>query len=190
MKKHTKIAGIALLTLTGAMLTVQAVAHDRDHERGQGYRSQMGGYMGGPGGMPPPYWKQGPWMNGPFDMRGYHGMPYRGHRHMDADYADILADRLELTKGQRNAMEGVVKKTRGEMRDLWEERQDNRHDLHKMIRHGIKDQAAFDKLAEKQGQLTTRLIKLRAELRTRIVKILDEDQQKRLSDEDLWYKTW
>jgi len=190
MKKHTKIAGIALLVLTGTMLTVQAVAHDRDHERRQDYRSQMGGYMGGPGSMPPPYWNQGPWMKGPFDMRGHHGMPFRGHRHMDTDYADILADRLDLTKEQRGAVDDIVKKSRREMRDLWEEHRDNRHDLHKMIRHGIQDQAAFGKLAEKQGQLTTRLIKLRAELRTRIVKILDENQQRRLSGEDLWYETW
>lgn|GEM_PF-5008347 len=189
MKTHTKIAGIALLTLTGTMLTVQAVAHDRDHERCRDYS----GYMGGPGSMPPPYSNQGPWMNGPFEMRrGERNMPYRGHRHMrmDYDYADILAERLDLTKDQRNAVEDVVKKTRREMRDLWEERQDNRHDLHKMIRRGIDDQTAFDQLAEKQGQLTTRLIKLRAELHTRVAKILDEDQRKRLGEEDLWYETW
>lgn len=125
MKKHTKIAGIALLTLTGTMLTVQAVAHDRDHERCHDYRGQMGGYMGGPGSMPSQYWNQGPWMNGPFEMRGHQSMPFRGHRHMDSDYADMLADRLDLTKEQRVAMEDIAKKSRREMRDLWEERQDN-----------------------------------------------------------------
>lgn len=189
MKRHTKIAGVALLTFTGATITAQAVAHDRNYERCH----DASGYMGDPGNMPPSYWGERPWMNGPFGTPGYQDMPFRTHRHhmrMDGDYADILADRLDLTKDQRKAMEDVVKKTRNEMRDLWEERQDNRHDLHKMIRHGIEDQVAFDKLAENQGQLSTKLIKLRAELRTRVAKILDDDQRKRLNDEDFWYETW
>ena len=168
-RKHL-MAGAILLA--GSLFALPGQAHD-----GGPYGRPNPAYYGygGPGWQVAP---SAPWMQrgangpGPFDWQG----PWSCNG--DAR-ADVMARRLDLDRKQRRAIEDLLDEAYDDFRDIGEEMHDNRRRLAREMRRKDADQSLIDRLAKKQGELLSRMIKRRARLNREILAELDDEQKAR-----------
>jgi len=106
---------------------------------------------------------------------------YRSERHcgQSADGGQArhgwwrLAERLNLTKEQRQAMNAIEDKYRPELRDLRQLLKDNHAALAKMEPADAK----LQELADAQGKTIADLIVVRKQMRSEVAKVLTEEQR-------------
>jgi Spy/CpxP family protein refolding chaperone len=107
----------------------------------------------------------------------------KGDHGFDRDSSPMAAlTQLEdLTDEQKDQLREIRKAARKAMRDLRHAMRDNRDELHDAMDDNA-DLETIRRLADKQGKQTARMIVLRAEIRDKINAVLNEAQQKQLSD--------
>jgi Spy/CpxP family protein refolding chaperone len=124
---------------------------------------------------------------------GAHGYARGGAMgfHGRGSYGDIdgrverLADRLDLSKEQRNAMRAIVDKARPQMRDLRDRLVDNRKQLRALEREAKPDEARVTQLADAQGRAIAELIVLRTKIIGEMRGVLTDEQRSRL---ERWHR--
>lgn len=98
------------------------------------------------------------------------GMPMRALKRLD-----------NLSDKQRDQIKALFREQRDQMRDLRDEMQDNREDLRDAIEKDG-DEKSLRKIAEKQGDLVTKMIMLRLQHREKLNALLTEEQREKLQE--------
>ena len=165
-----KRRGWLLLGCTALLSTAllqPVLAHDRDYDHCDHGRPMMGG-PGFPGGYP--------------DGRAYgygYGYGYRDHHSMrDGDHG---MQRLDLSDEQQDAIHKIMRAARSDFRQLEEKIRDKQDDLYDLIDEG-KDTKKIDGLADEIGDLMAARIKLRADVRMKVLKELTPKQRDEAGD--------
>jgi periplasmic protein CpxP/Spy len=106
-----------------------------------------------------------------FYGRGYGGVDARIER---------LADRLDLSQTQRDALRAIVDKARPQMRALRDRLFANRRQLQLLAREAKPDETRIAQLADAQGRAIAELIVLRTKMDGAIRGVLTDEQRDRL----------
>jgi len=165
-----KRRGWLLLGCTALLSTAllqPVLANDRDYDNCDHGRPMMGG-PGFPGGYP----------YGNSYGYGY-GYGYRDHHSIPGMYHGM--ERLDLSDEQHDAIHKIMRDARSDFRKLEEKIQDKREDLYDLIDEG-KDTKKIDALADEIGDLMAERIKLRADVRMKILKELTPKQRDEARD--------
>lgn len=93
----------------------------------------------------------------------------------------VLMQLEDLSAKQREEIQSISRATRDAMRELRNEMQDNRADLHD-AKVDDADLETIRGLARKQGEQVARMIVLRAEVRNKISNLLTAEQRQQLRD--------
>jgi len=102
-------------------------------------------------------------------------------RHGDPEARiERMAQRLNLSTEQRDAMRAIVDKARPQMRALRDRLTDNRTQLRTLTLQGNADEARVRTLADAQGKAMADLIVLRTQMRSEMDKVLTEPQRQQL----------
>lgn len=112
--------------------------------------------------------------------RGGHHMSHGRHSGDHFRKLDRMAERLNASDEQRAQIRAIAEGSRGKMDQLRGEMRTNRSQLKELIRQTPLDKAAVRGIAEKQGDLKTEMIVLRAQQRSEIKAVLTDDQRARL----------
>lgn len=110
------------------------------------------------------------------------GDSFPGALPMDPMRLVMLAERLELSKEQRDAMGRIMDEASPKMRDLMFRMGDARKELEAALDGGGKDEAGLRALADAQGKLHADLLFLHLSTQQRLQKLLTEEQRARLED--------
>lgn len=94
-----------------------------------------------------------------------------------------LADRLDVTRAQRDALRAVVDNARPQLRALRDRLVANRSQLQRLAREPKPDETRIAQLADAQGHAVAELIALRAKMLGAIRGVLTDEQRDRL---DRW----
>lgn len=101
-----------------------------------------------------------------------------GPRGADAPgHIEALADRLEVTDGQRAALRAVVDGSRPQLRALQDRARVNRQALRALDPAAADYRAQVDLLAAEHGEISSQMVRLRAGMRADIQAILTEEQR-------------
>lgn len=118
--------------------------------------------------------------------RGPHGVGFFGRGYGDADAGiDRLAERLDLSKTQHDAMRAIIDKARPQMRDLHDQLAENGKQLRALMREAKPDENRLTQLADVQGKAIAQMIVLRTRIFTEIQAVLTDEQRDRLQH---WHK--
>ncbi|WP_405239884.1 Spy/CpxP family protein refolding chaperone [Lentisalinibacter orientalis] len=119
-------------------------------------------------------------------LAGPHGAgPHGGGPHGGPDPARMLAHmsaELDLSAEQREAVRQALDSRRDEIRTLHEQLRANHRELRNLDPADPNHQTLANTLAQRQGELTSRMALLRSETHADIMAALDEDQQARLTE--------
>lgn len=119
-------------------------------------------------------------------LAGPHGAgPHGGGPHGGPDPARMLAHmsaELDLSAEQREAVRQALESRRDEIRTLHEQLRANHRELRNLDPDDPNHQTLANTLAQRQGELTSRMALLRSETHADIMAALDEDQQARLTE--------
>lgn len=157
------LLGCTVLLSTAALQPV--LAHERGYDD-YGYGRPMMDGRGYPGGYPYAY---------PY---GY-GYGYRHHQSMPGMLPDQR--RLDLSDQQRDAIHKIMRDSRADFRRLEDKIRDKRYDLYDLIDAG-KDKQKIADLADEIGTLIAERIKLRADVRMKILHELTAKQRDEARD--------
>lgn len=109
--------------------------------------------------------------------KGHHGCGYEGR----FGPAAAISQLDNLSEAQKNDLKQIRVEARDAMRDLRDAMRDTRSELRTAMRDSA-DLEIIRGLAEKQGERTTELILLRAQVRDKINAVLTEEQRQQLSE--------
>jgi Spy/CpxP family protein refolding chaperone len=113
-------------------------------------------------------------------MHGERGMGF-GHRGMDSEsHVDRMAERLDLTKEQRDKVRAIVDKTRPQTRELHDKLSENRKQLQMLTQQGTAKEGEIRKLADNQGKLIADMIVQRSKVRGEINAVLTPEQREKM----------
>jgi len=113
-------------------------------------------------------------------MHGGRGMGF-GHRGMDSEsHVDRMAERLELTKEQRDKVRAIVDKTRPQTRELRDKLSENRKQLQTLTQQGTAKEREIRKLADNQGKLIADMIVQRSKEKGEINAVLTPEQREKM----------
>lgn len=119
-------------------------------------------------------------------LAGPHGGgPHGGGPHGGPDPERMLAHmsaELDLSAEQREAVGEALESRRDEIRALHEQLRANHRELRNLDPADPNYQTLANSLAQRQGELTSRMALLRGETHADIMAALDEDQQARLTE--------
>jgi len=99
---------------------------------------------------------------------------------MDPMHLVMLAERLDLSKEQREALGKIADETTPKMRDLMFRMGDARKELDAALEGQDRDEAALRGLADAQGKLHADLLFLQLSTRQRMRKLLNDEQRAQL----------
>lgn len=169
--KQSKWLAISCATALTVAMIQPVLAHDWRSNDGYGNENSYGGPMMG---MPGNYGAYG------YDQRGPHGYgAYRpGHHGMDKNN---IFHRLDLSDEQQKSIRKIMHESRSGFRKLEEKIRDKRYDLYDQIDEAS-DSKKIDKLADEIGVLMADRIKLRVQMRMKIMKELTPDQREEARD--------
>lgn len=114
-------------------------------------------------------------------LAGPHGGGPHGGPDPDRMLAHMSAE-LDLSAEQQEAVRQALESRRDETRALHEQLRANHHELRNLDPADPNYQTLADTLAQRQGELTSRMALLRSETHADIMAALDEDQQSRLTE--------
>ncbi|WP_405233908.1 Spy/CpxP family protein refolding chaperone [Lentisalinibacter salinarum] len=114
-------------------------------------------------------------------LAGPHGGGPHGGPDPDRMLAHMSAE-LDLSAEQQEAVRQALESRRDEIRALHEQLRANHHELRNLDPADPNYQTLADSLAQRQGELTSRMALLRSETHADIMAALDEDQQSRLTE--------
>lgn len=104
-----------------------------------------------------------------------------GHHGMDAEsHVDRMAERLDLTKEQRDKVRAIVDKTRPQTRELRDKLSENRKQLQTLTRQGTAKESDIRKLADNQGKLIADMIVQRSKVQGEISAVLTPEQREKM----------
>jgi len=104
-----------------------------------------------------------------------------GHRGMDSDsQVDRMAERLDLTKEQRDKVRAIVDKTRPQTRELRDKLSENRKQLQTLTQQGTAKESEIRKLADNQGKLIADMIVQRNKVQGEISAVLTPEQREKM----------
>ncbi len=109
---------------------------------------------------------------------GIGGWGHPPHEGMQkGDRMEMIADKLDLNKKQRQQIKEIHRQSRTEMLELRDAMHDNREAMRELdpAENGFLNRA--DALAEDQGRLVTKQIKLRNHVRAKVASVLTPEQQ-------------
>ena len=113
-------------------------------------------------------------------LHGGRGMGF-GHHGMDADsHVDRMAERLDLTKEQRDKVRAIVDKTRPQTRELRDKLSENRKQLQTLTQQGTAKESEIRKLADNQGKLIADMIVQRSKVQGEISAVLTPEQREKM----------
>jgi Spy/CpxP family protein refolding chaperone len=113
-------------------------------------------------------------------LHGGRGMGF-GQHGMDADaHVDRMAERLDLTKEQRDKVRAIVDKTRPQTRELRDKLSENRKQLQTLTRQGTAKEGEIRKLADSQGRLIADLIVQHSKVQGEINAVLTPEQRDKM----------
>jgi Spy/CpxP family protein refolding chaperone len=107
---------------------------------------------------------------------------FSGAMPTDPMHQVMLAERLELSREQREALGKIVDEATPKMRDLMFRMSDARKDLDSALEGQGRDDAALRTLADAQGKLHADLLFLQLSTKQRIRKLLTDEQRAQLED--------
>ena len=111
---------------------------------------------------------------------GGRGMGF-GQQGMDADaHVDRMAERLDLSKEQRDKVRAIVDKTRPQTRELRDKLSENRKQLQTLTRQGTAKESEIRKLADNQGKLIADMIMQRSKVQGEINAVLTPEQREKM----------
>jgi len=115
-------------------------------------------------------------------MHGSHSMGFGSHDgYKDPDTRiDRMADALDLTKAQRDAMRAIVDKARPQTRELHDKLAENHKQLHALVQQASPKESELRKLADAQGQMMADMIVLRTKVQTEIRAVLTDAQREQM----------
>jgi Spy/CpxP family protein refolding chaperone len=115
-------------------------------------------------------------------MHGARSMGFAGHDgYGDSDRRiDRMADALNLTKAQRDAMRAIVDKARPQTRELRDKLAENHKQLRALMQQDTPKESEVRQLAEAQGRAMAEMIVLRTKVRTEIRAVLTDAQREQL----------
>ena len=115
-------------------------------------------------------------------MHGARSMGFTGHDgYSDPDRRiDRMADSLNLTKAQRDAMRAIVDKARPQTRELRDKLAENHKQLRALMQQDVPKENEVRQLAEDQGRAIAEMIVLRTKVRTEIRGVLTDAQREQL----------
>jgi Spy/CpxP family protein refolding chaperone len=115
-------------------------------------------------------------------LHGPRAMGFGGHKgYGDPDrMIDRMAESLNLTKEQRDAMRTIVDKARPQTRELRDKLAENHKQLRALIQQGMPKESEVRKLADAQGQAIADMIVLRTKVRTEIRGVLTDAQREKM----------
>ncbi|MHB8741932.1 MAG: Spy/CpxP family protein refolding chaperone [Sulfuricaulis sp.] len=113
---------------------------------------------------------------------GERSMGFAGHAgYGDSDrHIDRMADALNLTKAQRDAMRAIVDKARPQFREIHDKFADNHKQLRALMQQTAPKADEVRQLAEAQGRAMANMIVLRTQVRTEIIGVLTDAQREQL----------
>jgi Spy/CpxP family protein refolding chaperone len=94
----------------------------------------------------------------------------------------LLAERLELTQEQRQALGKIMDDAAPRLRELMFRLQDSRRELDAMLDAAGTDDAALRRFADEQGRLHADLLYLQAGTRAKLRALLNDDQREKLEE--------
>lgn len=109
--------------------------------------------------------------------------PHGGGHHGGPDPARMLAHmsaELDLTAEQQEVTREALESRRDKMRALHEQLRANHRELRNLDPADPNYQTLANTLAQRRGELTSRMTLLRSETQAEVMAVLDEDQQARL----------
>lgn len=104
---------------------------------------------------------------------GYHGLDTDAH-------VDRMAERLDLTKEQRDKVRAIVDKTRPQTRELRDKLSENRKQLQTLTQQGTAKESEIRKLADNQGKLIADMIVQRNKVQGEISAVLTPEQREKM----------
>ncbi len=107
---------------------------------------------------------------------------FAGAMPMDPMHQVMLAERLDLSREQREALGKIADEAMPKMRDLMFRMGDGRKELDSALEGQGKDDAALRALADAQGKMHADLLYLQLSTRQRMRKLLTEEQRAQLED--------
>jgi Spy/CpxP family protein refolding chaperone len=110
--------------------------------------------------------------------------PYSGGPHRGPDPArmlDHMTAELDLTAEQREAVRETLESRREETRSLHEELRANHRELRNLDPEDPNYQTLANTLAQRRGELTSRMTLLRSQTHADIMALLDDEQQAKLA---------
>lgn len=124
--------------------------------------------------------------SGPFHPRGMEGGPMgmRGFHRDHMGNMDIMrmAERLNLTKDQRNKIGKIIDEARPKMRDNAFALMDNRKELHTLMKEDKPDDRKLRSVTRKQGELMADMMYLRIKMREDIRSVLTDEQRNMMKE--------
>jgi Spy/CpxP family protein refolding chaperone len=133
--------------------------------------------------MPPPHgMAMGEVFPAPHHGAFFMNESFAGAMPMDTMHLVMLAERLELSKDQREALGKIVDEAMPKMRDLMFRMGDARKELDTALEGQGKDDSALRALADAQGKLHADLLFLQLSTRQRMRQLLTEEQRAQLED--------
>ena len=116
-------------------------------------------------------------------MHGGRGMGFDQHG-MDADsHVDRMAERLDLTKEQRDKVRAIVDKTRPQTRELHDKLAESRKQLQSLTLQGTAKESEIRKLADSQGKLIADMIVQRNKVQGEINAVLTLEQREKMQQQ-------
>ncbi len=115
-------------------------------------------------------------------IRGERSMGFAGHDgYGDPDQRiDRMANSLNLTKAQRDAMRAIVDKVRPQTRELRDQLAENHKQMRALMQQATPKESEVRQLAESQGRAMADMIVLHTKVRTEIRAILTDAQREQL----------
>ncbi len=111
--------------------------------------------------------------------------PHGGGHHRGPDPTRMLEHmtaELDLSAGQREEIRGMLESRREETRALHRQLRDNHRELRNLEPSDPNYQTLASTLAQRRGELTSRMTLLRSQTHADIMKVLDEEQQAKLTE--------
>ena len=113
-------------------------------------------------------------------LAGPHGGYHRGPD--PARMLDHMTAELDLSAGQREAIRETLESRREETRALHRQLRENHRELRNLDPNDPNYQTLMNTLAQRRGELTSRMTLLRGRTHADIMKVLDEEQQAKLTE--------
>jgi Spy/CpxP family protein refolding chaperone len=111
--------------------------------------------------------------------------PHGGGHHRGPDPArmlDHMTAELDLSAGQREEIRAILESRREETRALHRQLRENHRELRNLDPSEPNYQTLANTLAQRRGELTSRMTLLRSQSHADIMKVLDEEQQAKLTE--------